>query len=229
MKTSDLIAGILAICLVVLNPFAQTSSKQPVNSLKGGKWAASFLLGTPSGPEEIGSFNLTLKSQITKVFAIRLGASAFLNSGEGNNVYEGNSSPQNQSNTNANIFLNFLFYTNPTKPFSFYAGLGPVYQYKEYKSEYLPGSSPFGGASYTSERGSAFGGFAVLGAEWFAFSGFSLTAEYNLSYTFGNSNRTSTFVYTGPFSPPDYDVTVTDNDVQTLNLNIVKIGFSAYF
>jgi hypothetical protein len=215
---------------VVFNPYAQSTSKTPVNSLKGGKWAVSFLLGSPTNSENFGSLNLILKSQITKIFAIRLGASAYLSYGKGTNTNEELFyNQQNQSSTTADIFLNFLFYTNPSKPLSFYAGLGPIYRYREYKSDYLPSGSLYNGTSYTSERGYALGGFAVLGAEWFAFSGFSLTAEYNLSYTYGISNGTNTYFNTGPFGEQEYDVTTTDNDVQTWNLNIVKLGFSAYF
>jgi hypothetical protein len=72
MKTQNLILLILAISFVVLNPYAQSYSKTPVNSLKSGKWAVSFLLGTPTNTENFGSLNLTLKSQATKKFAIRL-------------------------------------------------------------------------------------------------------------------------------------------------------------
>jgi hypothetical protein len=199
MKTQNLILLILAMSFVVLNPYAQSSSKTPVNSLKGGKWAVSFLLGTPTNAGNFGSLNLTLKSQVTKIFAMRLGASAYLSYGKDTRSHEGfDNNKQNQSSTNADIFLNFLFYTNPSKPLSFYAGLGPVYQYKEDKSEYFASGSLYNEALYTNERGFALGGFVVLGAEWFAFSGFSLTAEYNFSYTYGISNGTNTYIAIGP-------------------------------
>jgi hypothetical protein len=230
MKTQNLIILTLAMVFITQNPYAQSSSKVPVNSLKGGKWAVSFLLGTPRSSENFGSLNLSLKSQITKILAIRLGASAYLSYGKGNNTSEGfYYNQQSQSSTNADIFLNFMFYTNPSKPLSFYAGLGPVYQYNEYKSDYLPSGSLYSGTSYTSARGYALGGIAVLGAEWFAFSAFSLTAEYNLSYTYGISNGTSTYFNTGPKGEHEYDVSTFKTDTQTLNLNIVKVGFSAYF
>jgi hypothetical protein len=218
---------------VTLNPCAQKSSKNPVvNSLTGGKWAFSFLWGTPTNSENLGSLNLTLKSQVTKIFALRLGTSAYLSYDNGTNSNEGYFYDKNdQTNLKADIFLNFLFYTNPSKPLSFYLGLGPVYQYKENKFKYIPSGigSLYNGESYVSEKGFALGGFAILGAEWFAFSGFSFTAEYNLSYTYSITNGTNTFIYIGPFGLPAYDVSVTHNDVQTLNLNIVKLGFSAYF
>jgi hypothetical protein len=211
MKTQNLIILTLAMVFITQNPYAQSSSKVPVNSLKGGKWAVSFLLGTPRSSENFGSLNLSLKSQITKIFAIRLGASAYLSYGKGNNTSEGfYYNQQSQSSTNADIFLNFMFYTNPSKPLSFYAGLGPVYQYNEYKSDYLPSGSLYSGTSYTSARGYAFGG-------------------YNLSYTYGISNGTSTYFNTGPKGEHEYDVSTFKTDTQTLNLNIVKVGFSAYF
>src|SRR4030095_1754226 len=153
-------------------------------------------------------------------FAIRIGASSYLNYGKGSDLkgsYYYNE--ENHLNTKADIFLNFLFYTRPSKPLSFYLGLGPVYQYTEYKSDYA--GSLYNGALYTSDRGFALGGLVVLGAEWFAFSGFSLTAEYNLSYTYGILNGTNTYINNG-----QYDVSVTDNDVQTWNFNIVKLCFS---
>ena len=230
MKTRNLILLILAMQFVVSKPYAQTSTKTPVNSLKGGKCAVSFLLGSPSNSGNFGSLNLTLKSQVTKIFAIRLGGAAYLNYGNSTATNEGfYFNQQNQSSTNADVFLNFLFYTNPSKPLSFFLGLGPVYQYKESKSQYLPTRSLYNGDSYVSERGFALGGFVVLGAEWFAYSRFSLTAEYNLSYTYGMLNGTSTYIDIGPSGETQYDVTVTDNDVQTWNLNIVKLGFSVYF
>jgi hypothetical protein len=230
VKRLNLILLILALTFVVSNPYAQKTSKKQVNSLKGGKWALSFLLGTPSNSENAGSLNLTLKSQVTKIFAIRLGASAYLSYGKDTRSHEGfDNNKQNQSSTNADIFLNFLFYTNPSKPLSFYAGLGPVYQYKENKSEYLATGSLYNEALYTNERVFALGGFVVLGAEWFAFSGFSFTAEYNLSYAYGILNGTNTLINIGPSGEKEYDVSVTDNDVQTWNFNIIKLGFTAYF
>src|SRR5512139_201116 len=97
---------------VALNPFAQTSSKKRVNSLKGGKWALSFLLGTPTSSENSGSLNLTLKSQVTKIFAIRLGGSAFLSYGKDVSSYPGFYYNQgNQKNKSGEVFLDFLFYT----------------------------------------------------------------------------------------------------------------------
>ena len=231
MKTQNLILIILVITFVVSNPFAQTTpKKEPVNSLKSGKWAVSFLLGTPTNSGNFGSLNLILKSQVTKIFAIRLGGAAYLNYGKGTNSNEGlYYTQQNQSNTNADIFLNFLFYTKPSKPLSFYAGLGPVYKYNELKSDYYPSGSLYNGTSYISDRGYALGGMAILGAEWFAFSGFSITAEYNLSYTYGTSHGTNTYFNTGPNGEHEYDVTTTDNDIQSWNFNIVKLGVSAYF
>jgi hypothetical protein len=230
MKTTNLAAVLAVAVIFVFNSYAQTtSSKEPVNSLKGGKWAVSFLIGTEVTPDYIGSINLNLKSHVSKVFAIRLGVSAYLNSGDGNNSFDGRNYPQNETATNANLYLNFLFYTSPSKPFTFFAGLGPVYQYSERKYEYLSDPVIPSSSTHTSERGSSFGGIGVLGAEWFAYPGFSISAEYNISITFGNQNRTSTFVYTPPFGSPDYDVTVTSLDTKTFNFNIVKIGVSAYF
>lgn len=230
MKTQNLIVMGLAIFLIVLNPYAQTSSKTPVNSLKGGKWALSFLVGTPSSSGNYGSLNLTLKSQLSKVFAVRLGGAAYLSYGKNTTTSVGfYYNEGNSSNTNAEIFLNFLFYTTPSKPVSFYLGLGPIYQYRESKTEYLPRGTLYNGSYYTSERGYALGGSVILGAEWFAFSRFSLTAEYNLSYTYGVLNGTNTNINPGPPGAEEIDVSLTDSHIQTWNLNIVKLGFSVYF
>ncbi len=230
MKTTNVAAALAVAVIFVFNSFAQTtSSKEPVNSLKGGKWAASFLIGTQVSPDNIGSLSLTVKSHVTKVFAIRLGVSTYIASQDGKNTYDGRVNPRTESKMNANLFLNFLFYTNPSRPFSFFAGFGPVYQYQEEKYESFSDGTSYSGSYFTSERGSAFGGFGIIGAEWFPHSGFSISAEYNFSYTFGNSLATSTYKYTSPFGPPDYDVSVSDFDTKTFNFNIVKLGVSAYF
>jgi len=233
MKTRNLILLVLAVSIVVFKSYAQPSTtKTPVNSLKSGKWAFSFLLGSPSSSANYGSVNLTLKSQVTKIFAIRLGGSAYLSFGKGTNSSAGfYYDEQNQSSTTADIFLNFLFYTNPSKPLSFFLGLGPVYQYNENKSDYWPSGvgSQYDTETHLSTRGFAVGGAAVFGAEWFAFPGFSLTAEYNFSYTYGSSNGTITSIYTPPFGEHEYQVSATHENVHTVNLYIIKLGFSAYF
>ncbi len=180
------------------------------------------------GPNNRGSLNLTLKSHATKVFALRLGVSTYLGSNEGSTSYEGRTAPQSQDFTNAGLFLNFLFYTNPTKPFSFFAGFGPVYQYSlqtsDYESNYY-----FVSSSHTSQKEWSLGGFGVLGAEWFPHPRFSITGEYNFSYTLGNLNSTTTHISTPPGGPSDIEVYTTDLDVKTFNFNIVKLGITAYF
>jgi len=227
MKPINLIAAIMAIFCFVINPISQTtlSKKEPVNSLSPGRWAVGFLIGGQVSPDYIGSLNIALKSHISRVFAIRLGVSTNLNSYDGNNLNDDRVWSYSQSNTNANIFLNFLFYTNPSKPFSFFAGVGPVYQYAERKSE-NNSSDIFSSSSRSFEKEWSMGGFGVLGAEWFPHSRFSITAEYNFSYTIGKSHGVSTYIYNQPVR---YEVYTQDMDVKRLNLNIVKLGVSAYF
>ena len=124
--------------LFLSNPlYSQTDkSKQFKNSLKPGAVAVQFELGTFINPAYFEAVSISVKPMLSKTSAFRLGVSLNLRNSEGTSGNGFTANPTNDKNTNIAVSVNYLFHFGSSPRVKFFAGLGPLYEYRETKEEY---------------------------------------------------------------------------------------------
>ncbi|MFI5212110.1 MAG: hypothetical protein ACHQIH_04450 [Ignavibacteria bacterium] len=233
MKTFRCIALVLVFCLITISNAQNKDTLEFNNYLKGGRWALQFELGTYINPSYFKSVELSIKPQLSRSTALRLGLGFNLNNSSGKSVVAVFTGPVGSKNTDLGLSLNFIDYLNPAGRVCFYLGFGALYEYSESKSDYFNGNIYSGGSytdeSHASSRAWYAGGTGLLGVEWFLLERISILAEYNLVYKAGKYVSTSTDISTSSFNPTIIRVRNENSDRTVFQFNIVKLGISAYF
>jgi opacity protein-like surface antigen len=232
MKT--LISAVLTMLLFFVSvTSSQINQPAPFDTyLKAGKCAVQFELGTFINPTYFQAIELSFKPQISRTSAVRLGVGFDLTDRSGDRRQEGVTKPENEKSTSLSASLNYLYYVNPKDRVCFFLGIGPVYEYKEYKNSYTETTQYGSMSSYqydNSERRWNAGGRLIFGTEWFIHERISILAEYNMEFKMGKLFIASTQKYTSPYSPAEIHVRNQDSDLTEFQFNIVKIGLTAYF
>lgn len=203
------------------------------NYLKGGRWALQFELGTYINTSFLKNVEISLKPQLSRSSAIRLGTSVDLydRSGESNEFLV--AGEDNSSSVGFIVDLNYIHYINPEERVCFYFGIGPLYEYDYNKYDNVNANSSNGYTFkfeyHTSKKEIYYGGTGLLGMEWFLIERISLIAEYNLAVKYGKSDETRTNISTYAQEPTEYDVKIINSNIVVFQFNIVKLGLSVYF
>ncbi len=202
-----------------------------------GIWSAQFEVGTFINSGSFEAFLVSIKYHPLRQSGIRVGFGFNNSTSTGNDNYDNRDSvrtyPDNSKNLTFNFSADYLFYANPGSIIKMYFGGGPMYKYK--KQENTANDIFFNEAGtfenihkYNSENWSA-GLNLVFGVEWFPFRKISLVAEYNSNFLWGKSRTTTDYSYSDPFSSPSKETYTTDQNTSEIDINIVRLGISAYF
>ncbi|MEO8512770.1 MAG: hypothetical protein ABI543_04375 [Ignavibacteria bacterium] len=233
MKTLKCLTFILLLSIISISYTQPKDAETFNNSLKSGKWAAQFELGTYINPSYFKSVELSIKPQLSRSSAFRLGVSINMNSSAGNSTDDLILGPLESKNTDLGLGLNYIQYLKSTGSVCFYIGFGPLYEYSESKTDYFNSDIYYGGnysyETHASSRTWYAGGTAILGVEWFLVERISLLAEYNMVYKKGIYTSTETEKSYSLYNPTYIHVRNKNADVSAFQLNIVKLGLSAYF
>lgn len=224
-----------------LNAQTQTSSDE---NLSDSSRALQFQIGSNFNLSSFQGTVFSYKHHLSKTTALRIGLSVSLYNNNSDNSLTGfsiqgdslyqKSKGNNDKNTNSiQLSTQHIWYINPGAKFLLYGGAGPFFRYEfmSDKSESI-NSIPYGGLGTSptktvTETTSKFfvpGLMGVLGVEWFATKGISLTAEYGLqvSYTWGKIETKNTSSYSIASSS-------TKQEGWNMGGSNVKLGLSVYF
>jgi hypothetical protein len=215
MKNS--LSKVILVCIILFNVsycFSQSAgtktadSTEVSNSLRSGKWALTFGIGTDFSLTNFDDALIALKYQFSSKSALRLDFNFdYVNLQNSEEDYSENQSRQYGTN------LSFLYYLNPKESFNVYLGLGANFSYSYNYNKYSVGYSEI--TTWTA------GPKITAGAEYFVFKSFSLFAEYNYIFGFGKREYNDvSSVFT------DYS---NSSDITSFQKNNVKFGLSVYF
>lgn len=231
MRKLTLLSFIIILFLANVS-LSQVKQDTLVNSLRGGKWAIQFELGSYINPNYFEAVMFAVKPVLNKHFAAKFGVSYDFSNNDGNDKSNGQTSPSESKNENATLIANLQYYFNPQDEVVFYTGLGSIYKYNRSKYDYFYSSSNSGNLfthKYnTSEKKWSAGAIGMVGIEWFLSPRISIIAEYDVTLTFGKyeyvQTERSNSIYENTISvKTEYD------DINDFSFNIAKLGVSVYF
>lgn len=185
----------------------ENKEEESKNSLKKGRWAIQFGIGSNFSLENFEGAAISLKRQFSKHFGLRLSVL-----GNFQNITEdtGNVESQNKSlGTN----LCAIYYLNPKDKFNVYGYLGFRYNYS-YLYHYTDENYYY--ETKTWETGPLLG----AGAEYFIYKKFSVFAEYSYKFAFGKR-----------YESYSNNNLVDNREFNTVNISSdqLKFGLSVYF
>jgi hypothetical protein len=238
MKTTLALIFFLSLQVVSFNIFAQAISPDSLRySIQKGSWSAQFEIGSFINTGAFESYLISFKHHFSVKSSVRLGVGLNNSKNSGDDIFMGGDTsityPSVSKNLTINVIADFLFYANPKSIVKIFIGVGPVYRYRkqEYTTNdiYFTQYGPDINANHHSSESWSAGINAVFGAEWFPFKSISLIAEYNSNILWGNTKTNSDYVHSDPFSSSAEQKYSSEYTTQEIDLNIIKLGISAYF
>ena len=213
---------------------ARQSTPTSKNSIEDGAWALQFQITNNFTLTSFEGTTISIKHFTSSTNALRLGATLGASvSDNDNNSPTSIDSIRATSSNDVNsqsiaVQLHFLVYPSPTSDVNLFLGLGPFGSYFRSRSsvenDHLVDSrDSVLSRSATTGYGWGIGVNALIGAEWFATHGISVSAEYSTSAGYSSSTTTT-----------DFDVPQSSSSERTskgfnLNSSSVRFGISAYF
>ncbi|HEX2960563.1 MAG TPA: hypothetical protein VHO43_02160 [Ignavibacteriales bacterium] len=223
--------------------YAQAKAS-PAEDLSDSSRALQFQIANNFQLTSFQGTVFSYKHHINKEAALRFGLSISFGGSNSDNTTDGFSIPAdslfqhnlgNIDNKNRSFQLSaqLIRYFNPGAKLLLYGGAGPflLYDYTYAKSESVdkinyqgPTNAPLKTSSENKGSRWSPGIMGVLGVEWFAAKGISLTAEYGMqvSYTWGKTESKSV-------GYSSINSLTSKQDGWNLGASSVKFGLSLYF
>jgi hypothetical protein len=229
---------ILAILIITQqNSYARQFHKKGHDDC--GRWALQFGIARDIQLSDFQGTMISLKYNLTRKSALRLGLAV---------DFEASDFEDSQDNTGYSYFdthyidgdindrrlelnLQYIYSAGTVSRLKFFLGSGPVIMYSDYEKE---GSGRVtkddsSAASYylNKEETWALGIAAIVGVEWFAYKGISLTAEYGSTFEYRYLQAESTennYYYFGRTESTD-----TEETGYYFDRSRVRFGLSLYF
>lgn len=237
-----LLFAILFLFTSAASSFAQTDNPER-QYLSDSSSALQFQIGSNFTLSSFQGSTISYKYHLSRTSALRGGLSLDLSSGDredgtdnfaNDTIYSISNGNTDSKSFRIQIRMQYIYYFNPGSKFLLYTGAGPLFGYEKtnYKNETITNVPGFAPAMSIADqkRSSSYAGISgLLGVEWFASSGISLSAEYGLDirYIWDKENQEQK---RSQISYPNYR-TVSSSKLTGWQIygNSVKFGLSVYF
>jgi hypothetical protein len=222
-------APIVVLLAVILNQsYCQEKSSQEIdvkNSLMKGKWAMQFEVGIDFTLKSFDGMLFSLKYQLSKRSAIRLGAGVSTLSRDITLEDTAFSYPGKQNDLGLSVVGYYLFYPSPASPINVFVGIGPRASYIHSNFEVVEDEPP--NYNITDKYNTLSAGLTgLLGAEWFATTDISFFGEYSFYALY--SKTKDEYEITNPSGGLVRSEKRTLEDFKFQG-NTARLGISVYF
>ena len=245
MKNNKIILILFLLFSIAPNLFSQQNSNSDstiINGLYKGSWSMQFKINNSFTLGSFDGSNLAIKYHFTKRSALRFGITLNARNMDTDYdaVYDGNPNMTDEDNFNNrnDFYITFkplyLFYPMTEKPVSLFLGVGPYFQYGQYKIQYNWNRNNTDTLVYISDENITnvrygLGVSFVGGVEVFVTKYLSLHAEYGsnfyYSYNEEKKEKNGEDIISGKFNTK----TKKTSDGYNFSANSVMFGVSLYF